>query len=796
MTTKVQADEEAPGRPGTDPLWTSSAKTAVGTAANPTSQVWFTIGEGVLNEIYWPEVDRPCTRDLQFIVTDGKEFFSEEKRNTKHTVAYLASGVPAYRLTNECQEGRYRIEKEIITDPRLDVLLMRTKFLALGTEELFLYVLLAPHLADQGAHNHASIEHFWGRDYPVARRDQSALALGCSTPFLECSAGYVGFSDGWQDLQQHKRMEWKYPRACDGNVALIARIDLRRSGGEFVLALGFDSSPIGAAHHVRASLLDGFAAARDEYIEGWQNWQDACKAQHETTGELDHFRVSTAVLQTHQAKKFPGGAVASLSIPWGFSKGDNDRGGYHVAWVRDAAQVSSAFLAAGCRDRAIQALRFLAVTQEADGSWPQNMWLRGARYWSGRQMDESALPILLTAQALREKVIDQAELERLWPMVRKALCFIVQHGPATQQDRWEEVGGYSPYTIATEIAALLEAAEFSLEPDFAEFLRETADTWNENIERWTYATGTDLAKECGVEGYYVRIAPVAEDGTSLLDGAVQLKNMSERTSVPAGSIVSIDALALVRFGLRAADDPRILNTVRVIDSLLKVETPHGPCWHRYNRDGYGEHADGAPFDGTGIGRVWPLLTGERAHYELAAGRPEEACRLMHAMEAFTSEGGMIPEQIWDTKDIPARHLFFGRPSGSGMPLVWAHAEYIKLSRSIRDGLIFDMPPQCAARYLKKKTASPRGAWRFTRQIRTLMPGKSLRLEVCAAARVRWSANGWCTVSETSTRDTGLGLHIADLPTGALAEGTTIRFTFYWIEAGSWEGTDFSITINR
>ena len=267
-----------------------------------------------------PEVDRASTRDMGFIVTDGKDFFSEEKRHTKHTVEYLAEGVPAFRLTNECEQGRYKIEKEIITDPRLDVLLLRTRFTATTSDELYLYVLLAPHLDDGGAHNNAWIEKFWGEDFLLAKRNGNALALGCSAPFLKCSAGYVGVSDGWQDLNRHKRMEWSYPRARDGNVALTAQIDLGKCGGEFVLALGFDSSPIGAAHHVRASLLDGFDSARDEYVRDWQEWQKPLQppAQEKSESGLDYYRISTAVLHTHQAKKFPGGIVASLSIPWGF----------------------------------------------------------------------------------------------------------------------------------------------------------------------------------------------------------------------------------------------------------------------------------------------------------------------------------------------------------------------------------------------------------------------------------------------------------------------------------------------
>ncbi|PZR79618.1 MAG: glucan 1,4-alpha-glucosidase, partial [Chthoniobacterales bacterium] len=579
-------------------------------------------------------------------------------------------------------------------------------------------------------------------------------------------------------------------------VALTAQIDLAKCNGEFTLALGFDSSPVGAAHHARASLLDGFEAARDEYIKEWQKWQKPLEkpVEEKAASGLDYYRISTAVLHTHQAKKFPGGIVASLSIPWGFSKGDADRGGYHLVWVRDLAQVNGGLLAAGAALGAAKVLRFLAITQEADGSWPQNMWVAGMRYWQGEQMDESAFPILLTATAFREKLIDRPQLERLWPMVRKALCFIVQRGPATEQDRWEEVGGYSPYTIAVEIAALLEAAEFSLEPELCDYLRETADVWNESIERWTYASGTELARKCGVEGYYVRIAPEKHDGSSSVNGKVQIKNMPQPTYITASDMVCVDALALVRFGLRAADDPRILNTVKVLDSLLKIETPHGPCWHRYNHDGYGEHEDGAPFDGTGIGRAWPLLSGERAHYELAAGRKDEAHRLMKAMEGFTSDGGMIPEQIWDTDDIPERALYFGRPSGSGMPLVWAHAEYIKLSRSIRDGKVFDMPPCSAKRYVQERTRAKFASWRFTDPIPSLPEEKNLRIEVLVPATVHWSIDGWKTAHDAETRDTKLGVHIVNLSRAELPAGASLVFTFHWKDADRWEGRDFIISL--
>ena len=256
-----------------------------------------------------------------------------------------------------------------------------------------------------------------------------------------------------------------------------------------------------------------------------------------------------------------------------------------------------------------------------------------------------------------------------------------------------------------------------------------------------------------------------------------------------------DALALVRFGLRDANDPRMLGTLKVIDSLLKVETPTGPSWHRYNDDGYGEHKDGAPFDGTGIGRAWPLLTGERAHYELLANRADCAKKLSATMESFANQGGLIPEQIWDSADLPGHDLFLGKPSGSAMPLVWAHAEYIKLRRSQNDGRVFDLPPQTVRRYLIDKTVSPRLVWRFNHKLRSLPAGKLLRVETLAPATIHWTVDNWKTIRDEKSRDVGLGIHLADLATESLSVGAEVKFTFFWPGAGDWEGTDFIVRVD-
>ena len=787
---------------GLAPRWTSSAKSGIGTSLSAQSRVWVTLSHGIWNEVYYRRTDEACIRDLGLIVTDGGGYFSEEKRHARPEIEMLEEGIPAFRLTNTSLDGRYRIEKEIITDPRRDVVLQRTRFVPLVGDfsTYHLYVLLAPHLKNHGAGNNAWVGDYKGVPMLLAERDGNALALACSAPWLARSAGYVGYTDGWQDLSRHHKLTWLSPRADDGNVALTGEIDLRECGGEFTLALGFGGNPAEAGQLARASLLDGFDSALEEYLEGWRSWQKGIpRPGPADRGRSKLYWTSAAVLRIHEEKRFPGGVVASLSIPWGASKGDDDLGGYHLIWPRDLVEAAGGLLAIGALEDARRVLDYLQITQEADGSWPQNMWLDGTPYWTGIQMDETAFPILLADLARRSGALPDGDIARVWPMVRLAAQFIVNNGPVTQEDRWEEDPGYSPFTLAVEIAALVVAADFadvSGEPGIARYLRETADVWNSSIERWTYDPGSDLAKGVGVEGYYVRIAPVdAAEAASPLQGFVPIKNRPPGASeFPAAHIVSADALALVRFGLRAPDDPRILDTVRVIDSLLKVDLPAGPAWRRYNEDGYGEHADGSPFDGTGIGRAWPLLTGERAHFELAAGRPEVAERLLQTMEAFAGVGGLIPEQVWDGPDIPEIELQLGRPSGSAMPLVWAHAEHLKLCRSLRDGRVFDAPPQTVQRYLVDKVESPHAIWRPNQKSRTVPVGKTLRIELPMPTQIDWTVDAWRSSRETPTRDTGLGVHLADLPTAALPPGTSVEFRFRPLSSGTVEGITYTVTV--
>jgi glucoamylase len=612
------------------------------------------------------------------------------------------------------------------------------------------------------------------------------------------AVGFAGFSDGWQDLSQHYQLTWDYTRAENGNVALTGEIDLAACKGEFTLALGFGGIWSEAGQEARSTLLESYDEIRQHYVWHWKNWHDNLLQLEEPQREVDLYRTSVAVLRSHESKDFLGGVIASLSIPWGFNKGDEDLGGYHLVWPRDLVETAFGFLAAGAELDALRVLRYLEVTQEPAGNWAQNMWLDGRPYWNGMQMDEAAFPILLVDMLRRLSPFVLGDLQRWWAMVSRAAGYIIRNGPVTQQDRWEEDAGYSPFTLAVEISGLLAAADLADavgQADIATHLRETADYWNDNIERWTYAQDSDLARQLGVEGYYVRIAPPDSDcAASPLEGFVPIKNRPPgQSELRAVHLISPDSLALVRFGLRSPDDPRILNTIKVVDALLKVNLPQGPCWYRYNGDGYGEHEDGSAFDGTGMGRPWPLLAGERAHYELAAGRPQAAEDLLKVMELSTEGGRLIPEQVWDADDIPALELFRGKPSGSACPLVWAHSEYIKLRRSLRDGKIFDQPPQTVLRYQVEGKKSVYCEWRFNNKCRTIPRGKKLRLLLPAPAVVHWSFDGWVTAQDTNTRDP-LGVFVADLPSHPLAAGREIAFTLYWPQEQRWEGMNYTIVV--
>jgi glucoamylase len=497
--------------------------------------------------------------------------------------------------------------------------------------------------------------------------------------------------------------------------------------------------------------------------------------------------VSTIVLRSHLDKTFPGAMVASLSIPWGDS--GNERGGYHLVWPRDLVETAGALLALGADQEARDTLRYLMATQLRDGHWHQNQWLGGTPYWQGIQLDETAFPVLLAAALDEREALAGIEVE---DMVRRALGFIARTGPATEQDRWEESAGLNPFTLAVSIAALVAGAGL-LPPPAGDWAIELADFWNSNIERWTSVSGTALAQRLGVEGYYVLVLPgQALWRRDILRAVVPIHNRPGNEQVRADELVGTEFLQLVRFGLRRPDDSLILDSVRVADALLKTDTPSGPVWHRYNCDGYGEHDDGSPYDGTGRGRGWPLLTGERGHYELALGR--DPLPYLEAMRRMTSPGGMLPEQVWDADPIPSRRLAPGRPTGSAMPLVWAHAEFIKLLISRHQGHPIDRPRAVWQRYRGHRPAARHAFWWPHAPIAGLPAGAFLAVALPLPAVVHWGHDEWRDAADVPTVESGLGFHIAVLEVSRLAAGARIDFTWRWQGSGDWRDRDCTVVV--
>ncbi len=779
--------EHAAGGPGIPPTWTSSAKDMVGCALR-SSRLWFTLGFGIVNEVYYPRVDIPQIRDLGFIVADGEGFWAEVKRVARYELRLFAPGIPVVEVVHE--HARYRLRLRITPDPERDVLAIECHLE--GDARLKPYALLAPHLGATGDGNIATVAQFHNRRVLMAEQGPFGLALAVvgdqqQDVMGRASAGYVGESDGWQDFARHGAMTAEYAAAGPGNVALMAELPQRA-----VLALGFGSSGTAAATLAVSSLLQPFESLVRQAMAPWQEWQAERARRSSLPLDIppkvqDEFLASTVVLRSHLDKTYPGALVASLSIPWG-NTGD-ERGGYHLVWPRDLVESAGALLALGAEEEARDTLRYLIATQLQDGHWYQNQWLGGTPYWRGVQLDEAAFPVLLAAALEEREALGGIEVA---DMVTRALGFIARTGPCTQQDRWEENAGVNPFTMAVAIAALVAGASLLPAPASGWAL-ELADFWNASIEAWTAAKNTPLAARVGVKGYYVRVSPPQIlDDPGTLRHVVPIRNSPGDVEIEADAEIGTEFLQLVRFGLRRPDDPLILDSLKVADALLKTETPSGPVWHRYNGDGYGEHDDGRAYDGSGHGRGWPLLTGERGHYELAAGR--DPLPYLEAMAAMASPGGMLPEQVWDSAPIPRRFLFPGRPSGSAMPLVWAHAEFIKLLLSRHLGHPCDRPRAVWERYRGRRPAARFAFWWPHAPIDELPLGARLAVALPRAAIVHWGRNDWQSIADTPTKESGLGFHVAVLAAKGLKAGDRIDFTWRWRDDGCWVGRDYALKV--
>jgi glucoamylase len=698
-----------------------------GSLTAPISKVWFTGAQGVLTEIFWPTLDRKQIRDFQFLVSDGKGFFVEERTQTQSQVEWLDAGVPAFRVSTSDAQRNFEIKKTIFTDPESDVLLMRVEFRPFR-RDLKLYVLLNPAMGNTPYGDFALAER-GPADRMWAWQDQDALALVSSLPWAKLSAGHSGSLDPFQDIARDGHLDFEYRKANDGNVVLAAKVDAPLNVPfQFDLALGFDSHPQ-RAHERALRSLARVDEALAQYRAEWTAYQNLVKApQFDSPEQKELYRASVAVLKSMEDKTFSGAFVASPSVPWGIQKKDDSReaaprlsemtradvpseiqargiGGYHLVWPRDLYQMAESFIALGDYQTARASLSYLQAIQyrEGEGYWEygdrrfpkagsflQNSWLHGEAHWKMLQIDQTSYPILLAVKLWELGVVSASEVREL---IFSSADFIEQYGPWSFQERWEENMGVAPSTLAVQIAALRAAALFAdaqyKKPQTSRAARylTRAQLWDSHIEKWTFTeTGTK-----GGGRYYLRIvgteSPVAAWNPN---SWAQIRITNGGPLLYEKEVLDGGFLELVQYGVRSAWNAFIRATLPEYDRDLRVNTRVGPGFYRYTGDFYNwDERNGRQTRGM----LWPFLSGERARYELKALGEQAGALSEHerrrlfdsrvgvyleAFQAFATPSLMLPEQVWSEG---ARE---GRPTGAATPLGWAHGDFVRLLREVED----------------------------------------------------------------------------------------------------------------
>jgi len=684
----------APGAPGANAIWTPANKTGFGTSTTTTSKVWHTLQDGKLTEVYYPDLGTPSVRDLQFIVSDGKTFAERESDSTTQRTKLADTRSLTYRQTNTAKSHRWRIIKTYVTDPKRNTLLIDVNFKSLTRKPLNLYVLYDPSLANNGMDDsgRSSGKNLLASDATVAS------ALVARPAFTKVSNGYLGTSDGWQDLRSDYKMNWTYDSAPSGNVVQTGKTKVNGKGTRHLtIALGFGGGRAAALADANRSLGAGFARVASSYVRGWHRYLNSLKRRPASASAFPvDYDVSAMTLAAHEDKTYRGAYIASPTMPWVWGTGlENPSGAYHLVWSRDLYEIATALIEDGDRAGAERALTYLFERQQRpDGSFPQNSTVDGKEHWTNTQLDEVADPIVLAWQLRRNDA-------NTWSHVKKAADYIVTHGPSTPQERWENQSGWSPATIAAEIAGLVCAAQIARangDAASAAQYEAAADNWQQKVESWTATTNGPY----NPKPYYLRLTKDAQpnNGTTYSIGDGGPSAADQR------AIVDPSFLELVRLGVKPANDPTIVNTIKVVDDQLGVSTPNGTFWHRFNFDGYGETRDGGPWDVTKpdtfqtIGRIWPIFAGERGEYELAAGMPGARGRLA-SMARAGNQGHMIPEQVWD-ENPPSGQPGFPRGEGtfSATPLAWSHAQFVRLAWSIDAGAPVEQPSVVACRYVR------------------------------------------------------------------------------------------------
>ena len=678
--------DEAPGAPGADATWRSGDKDGIGTSLSRTSKVWYTLADGTLSETYYPAADTPNVRDLQFAVSDGTTSQRETDDSVVRTAELADPTSLTYRQTSTDEAGRWRLTKTYVTDPARSTLMISVDFEVLEGGPYELFTLYDPSLAGTSTDDAAPRPVArWSRPTPTSRTGRSPVRWSSSTGFTATSTGYVGTSDGWTDLADG-RLDTTYATAGPGNIAQTGQVPVSGAKTSFTLALGFGADAAEATATARSSLDTGYAATAAAYQREWSGYLASLKkAPKNLTGELrTQYDVSLMTVRAHEDKTYPGAFIASLTLPWGQVVNADGAGGggagYHFVWARDLYHQVTSLLAAGDTAAANRAVTWLFTRQQLpDGRFPQNSHVDGSPDQNNVQLDETAFPIVLAWQVGRTGGAFYRD------HIKKAADFLVASGPRTPQERWETEDGYSPSTMASQIAGLTAAADIARkngDDASAAVYQGTADDWQRNTEKWMYTTTGPV----GDGKYYLRIEgdgdPDDGDSREYSDAAGVHE---ERAVLDAGF------LELVRLGVKAPNDPYVVGSLPETDRSLATDTPSGRMWHRYTYDGYGEQADGSPWTLAtgGIGRLWPLLSGERGEYELANGR--DALSHLRTMHRSANAGYMIPEQAWDRPEPTSYGHEFGKGTGSAGPLAWAMAQYVRLARGIANGSPVETP---------------------------------------------------------------------------------------------------------
>jgi glucoamylase len=730
----------APDGPGALSHFDLARKDCLGTARNTTSKVWFTVANGVLSDVYYPTVDNTNVETLQYVVTDGATFTDLQTRDMTSTVRALDAGGMACEVTSTPASGKYRIVTDYVADPATNALLMRVAFtvdksVKQAGGDLRLYLRFDPTVngnggggTGNGGADTATTDTSTGHTVLVASDPNTAtnaanrdyaqpVYAALDAPFAEVTSGFAGTgSDGLTQLDTAHALTTSYAEADSGNVVQTGRV--AGSGDlSFTVALGFGASQAAAVQTAEGALGHTFGNALSASTRGWDAYDKALRAppkklpgiKQKRVNELtSSYYVNANVLKASEDKTFPGAIVASMTSPWGqaISAGDPANtyfGSYREVFARDLYEIWTGLIADGDLATARAATLFLFNRQQqADGSMPRNSLVNGktAPDSFGTQLDETSYPLLMADQL---HLTDASLYEN---HIKPAANFVASRGPAFGAERWEEQSGFSPSTIAGEIAGLVAAADLAdanHDPVSAAVWRGVADDYQRSIKGWTVTTNGPLAPR-----YFIRLSKSGDPNAAISYG---LGNggptLDQRNVIDAGF------LELARLGELPADDPDILASLPVVDSTIGATTPSRPGWHRYNGDGYGDRSsDGRPWapSGVGTGHLWPALSSERAEQSLQTGDAAGAASLLDGMDQFAGGVDLIPEQDWERTDLAASpfgtppdlaSIGFanGEPAGSAGPLNWSAASFVRLFADLGAGRLGDRPQSTFQRYV-------------------------------------------------------------------------------------------------